>query len=318
MKIAVFGASGETGRSIVDGLLKSDTHFEITAVSREASLNSKSNAELRDLGIKVVAGDLKTPEDDLIRLLTGVDVLISAVNASVLTDQKLLANAAKKAGVGRFVPCFFGTIAAPAGVMVLRETKEDVLNHVKKIHLPYTVIDVGWWYQLTPPRVPSGRFDYGLLAPMDRLLGDGTVPSAQTHLQDIGLYVARIVADPRTLNKMVFAYNELLNQHQIFDKVEKVTGEKLERDYISVAELDAEIAKFEDLVQGGSTDLMILQGLWGSQYRRSWGIRGDNTPENAKYLGYLLAKELYPDVEFTSFDDYLKELLEGKAKRVYA
>jgi hypothetical protein len=54
-----------------------------------------------------------------------------------------------------------------------------------------------------------------------------------------------------------------------------------------------------------------------AEYRRSWAIRGDNTPEIAKYLGYLTTRELYPDFKFIAYEDYLKELLEGKAIGVY-
>lgn len=91
---------------------------------------------------------------------------------------------------------------------------------------------MGWWYEISPPRVPSGRADYGLLAPVTHLVGDGSVPSALTMVQDIGRYVARIIADPRTLNKMVFVHNEVWTQQQIFDKVEELSGEKLERNYV--------------------------------------------------------------------------------------
>lgn len=58
------------------------------------------------------------------------------------------------------------------------------------------------------------------------------MPSALTYLQDIGRYVAKIIADPRTLNKMVFVYNELWTQQQIVDKVEELSGEKIERNYV--------------------------------------------------------------------------------------
>lgn len=110
--------------------------------------------------------------------------------------------------------------------------KEKVFNHIKKIYLPYTLIDVGWWYEISPPRVPSGRADYGLMAPMAHLLGDGSVSSALTSLQDVGRYVARIIADPRTLNKMVFVYNELWTQKQIVAKVEELSGEKIELNHV--------------------------------------------------------------------------------------
>jgi nucleoside-diphosphate-sugar epimerase len=87
---------------------------------------------------------------------------------------------------------------------------------------------VGWWYQIAFPRIPSGRFDYGLLAPANTIFGDGDVPSALTDVRDVGFYAAKIIADPRTLNKRVFAFTETKTQNQIFALVEKVTGEKPE------------------------------------------------------------------------------------------
>ncbi|KAG8165575.1 hypothetical protein KVR01_004127 [Diaporthe batatas] len=318
MKVIIIGASGATGGSIVNGLLESTTQFEITAVTREASLNSKNNDELRSKGVKVVAADLKGPEADLVNLLKGADVVISAIVATALLDQIPLANAAKKAGVGRFIPCTFATACPPAGVMKLRDTKETVLNHIKKIYLPYTLIDVGWWYQISAPRVPSGRADSGLLVPVSYLVGDGSVPSALTDVKDIGRYVAKIIADPRTLNRMVFAHSEVLSQKQIFDKVEELSGEKLERNYLSAEALQAQIDGAFGPDGAVPEDTRALQMLWSFEYQYSWGIRGDNTPENAKYLGYLLGKELYPDMEFTSYESYIKSLLDGTATRPYA
>lgn len=49
----------------------------------------------------------------------------------------------------------------------------------------------------------------------------------------------------------------------------------------------------------------------------SWGVRGDNTPEYAKFLGYLTSKELYPDLKYRTLEEYLYEVLEGTAKAVY-
>lgn len=63
-----------------------------------------------------------------------------------------------------------------------------------------------------------------------------------------------------------------------------------------------------------SVDFITLAQL---QYWYSCGVRGDNTPENAQYLGYLLAKDLYPDIKGTTLEAYAKEVLEGKGKRVY-
>jgi hypothetical protein len=54
-----------------------------------------------------------------------------------------------------------------------------------------------------------------------------------------------------------------------------------------------------------------------AEYQLSWGLRGDNVPEYAKYLGYLDAQELYPDFKPISFEEYTKELLGGTAVGVY-
>ena len=47
------------------------------------------------------------------------------------------------------------------------------------------------------------------------------------------------------------------------------------------------------------------------------GLRGDNTPEYARYLGYLDATELYPDMKVTTPTAYCEQLLSGKATTIY-
>jgi nucleoside-diphosphate-sugar epimerase len=112
--------------------------------------------------------------------------------------------------------------------------KEHVINHIKKVKLPYTIIDIGYWYQLMLPRLPSGRIDYALPLTLGGIAGDGNTPCAFTDLQDIGRWVARIIADPRTLNKMVFAYNAVLTMNQVYDMLEEASGEKIDRNYVSL------------------------------------------------------------------------------------
>lgn len=106
------------------------------------------------------------------------------------------------------------------------------MNHIKNVKLPYTVVDVGWWYQVNLPRVPSGRIDYAVMETSDGIAGDGNVPIALTDLRDIGTYVMRIICDHRTLNRMVFAYNEVCTHNQMYDLMERLSGEKLERKYV--------------------------------------------------------------------------------------
>lgn len=69
--------------------------------------------ELRAAGVEIRVGDINDPPEDLKPVLTGVDILISAVFAFILDAQRAVFQAAKEAGVRRIVPCDWGTPGAP-------------------------------------------------------------------------------------------------------------------------------------------------------------------------------------------------------------
>ncbi|KAL1801134.1 hypothetical protein ACET3X_001476 [Alternaria dauci] len=311
MKVAILGASGTTGQSIVDGLLSStETKFDITALVRPSSLEKPDVIDLKNKGITIQAADLNASEHELGQQLQGQDVVIAAISIPATMKQISLANAAKVAGVKRFVPCFFAPVATPKGLVDLRDKKEDVFNHVKKLHLPYTIIDVGWWFQFTLPKLPSGRGDHAHSGLEIQIPGDGNVLSAFTDNRDIGKFVARIVADPRTLNQQIFMYSEMTTVTKIYDLLEKMSNEKIPRRYISGDELLEAINKFGDS-RNLSDDEFLQKAVY--QYWYSWGIRGENTDDHAKYLGYVDGNSLYPGIKTRSFEDYIKEILSGSS-----
>jgi hypothetical protein len=90
---------------------------------------------LRQRGVEIREGDLGASEELLIQALRGIDVLISTVRegATQQQDQISLAHAAKKAGIKRFVPCGFGTVTSPGGIMRVR----DMVSHIS---IPYSPI----------------------------------------------------------------------------------------------------------------------------------------------------------------------------------
>ncbi|KAK2759889.1 hypothetical protein FQN54_002623 [Arachnomyces sp. PD_36] len=321
VKVAVIGATGETGSSIIKGLFASPTEFEITTLTRQESVHKSENETLRQLGIKVIPYDARSPVDELAKMFMGIKVVVSAVGPPGFMDQIPLATAARKARVHRFVPCSFAPVTPPRTVIEIRDRKEDVVNHIKKIRLPYTWIDVGWWFQGLIPSMPSGRTDYAKYTALtgDNMIpGDGNIPNAMTDVRDVGRYVAMIITDPRTLNKMVFAYSEVLTANQAYDVMEALSGEKIQRNYIKAEELEADIDESRKSIIQTDADFGSVMTAHFLQYYYSWGIRGDNTPENAEYLGYNSSKDLYPDFKPAKFSDFVKDLLNGKVNRVYA
>lgn len=204
---------------------------------------------MQDKGVHIRKCDLKSPEEELEKALTDIDVVISCVGSAEQQDQIPIANAARRAGVKRFIPCGFITVAPPGGIMWLRDEvfpspfffleccltslqKEAVYNHIKQLSLPYTIIDIGWWYQLAYPRLESGKLDYAMTAANNEIIGEGNTPMALTDLRDIGRWVSRIISDDRTLNKMVFAYDTVMTQNQIYSLLEEISGEEVVRNHV--------------------------------------------------------------------------------------
>jgi hypothetical protein len=71
------------------------------------------------------------------------------------------------------------------------------------------------------------------------------------------------------------------------------------------------------LAEEDPTDSATLHSQLLAEHRLSWGVRGDNNPDYARYLGYISSKGLYPDFEPADFRGYLKSVVEGNAKNVY-
>ncbi|THZ49980.1 isoflavone reductase family protein [Aureobasidium pullulans] len=287
--ILLVGPTGETGRHILNALIDDDS-FELKCFIRSSSASKPSAQQIRERGIATVTAELDDPIEELITLLQDIDTVISCMSPASMKLQIPLIDAAVKAGVKRFLPCNFGTPSA-RGILALRDVKEEIHDHVFRRKLGFTIIDVGFWYQASIPRVPSGR--------------------------DVGKMVARIIKDERTLNKRVIAYGDVMSKNEIHDCIEDKTGEKLELVEISDTEaqnrLDARKAAYATDPENRSNRFLLA----AAQYAVTKYVRGDNTPENARYLGYVSANELYPEFRYNSYTEFVDELLTGKIERPY-
>ncbi|KAJ7769312.1 hypothetical protein B0H16DRAFT_1517440 [Mycena metata] len=317
-RVLLLGATGETGGSILQGLLDDTESFKVDALVRPSSSTKPAVKALADRGVNIRVANIEGPIEDLVDVLSGVDVLISAIDSGNQLAQIQLATAAKEAGVKRFIPCAFITITPPGGVMALRDRKEAVYQHIRKLYLPYTIIDVGYWYQMSFPTLPSGRVDYAAITkPYVKVHCDGKAPNVLIDLRDIGPFVARIIKDPRTLNKSVLAYGDVLSENEIFGIMERLSGEKIERTYVTSEEIIAERAQCTAAAKADPKNQLAQIMASIQDYHYSKYVRGDNTPQYAAYLGYLDARELYPDFRPKGFEEFIHDVLSGKGEQVY-
>ncbi|GLA52535.1 hypothetical protein AnigIFM63604_009400 [Aspergillus niger] len=267
--VGVIGATGKTGRSVVDGLLSSPTKFTVTSFTREASVDSQAN----------------NPSKQKVSKLSATTRTIPWIEA------------AKEAGVKRSVPSEW-VGPAPRGIIDIKDKKLDIPGVIQRVGLPYTLIDVGCWFQVWVPKISSGRSDHAHSIYIDhRIVGDGNQKFGLTDMGDIGKYVAQIISDARTLNRRVFAYTEVLSMNEIWDTMATVSGEIPPKDYVSEEDLREIIESCGKRwhEHGAKVDIMDVANYNMGQYRISWCIRGDNTPEFADYLGYLDFWKLFPD-----------------------
>lgn len=174
-----------------------------------------------------MTGDLTDSPEKLAGVLKDIDTLILTIFAFDVGIEANIIQAASTAGVKRFVPCAFGT-PCPRGIMSLRDLKEDVHDMIFRQKVGFTIIDVGYWYEISYPRVPSGKFDSASLVARNQIIEGGTAPNMLIAKKDIGAITAEIIKDERTLNKRVFVCGDVLSQNEIVAIVEEKTGEKVE------------------------------------------------------------------------------------------
>ncbi|WP_323756428.1 SDR family oxidoreductase [Roseivirga sp.] len=143
--ILIAGANGTTGKIIVELLQASDRYRPIAMVRKEA----QKEAFEKD-GITAVLADL---EKDLSRAVTGVDKVIFAAGSKgkkvIAVDQegaKNLTDAAKKAGVGKFVMLSSMGADNPSVSDDLKEylkAKQNADNHLRNSGLEYSIVRPG-------------------------------------------------------------------------------------------------------------------------------------------------------------------------------
>lgn len=132
------------------------------------------------------------------------------------------------------------------------------------------------------------------------LWGTGDVKTAITDRSDIGQYVARIIADTRTLSRYVFIWAEEVTLKEVIALAEKALGRKLEIPHVSSEELDRRIDSLEGYMH------------YSLQFMRSMWVRGDNTIAKAKLPEYgsaLDVQELYPDYKPRKLESIVQDEL---------
>ncbi|TBU43861.1 NAD(P)-binding protein [Dichomitus squalens] len=297
--VLVVGATGRTGGTIVQGLLASG-NFRVATLVRKASLSSPTTEALRTAGVEVRVGDMKDSIEILSLALKGVDILISAVAGALVLDQKGLLSAAKTVGVQR-------------GVRQVLDQKLVIHEFIQQLQLPFTFIDVGWWMQTYLPLPQRTIVPEHCRAFTETIVGKGEAKNLVTDYRRIGTYVARIIADPRTLNRSVIVWEDEVSQQTAQQLAEQYSGEAdfirsrriyVGRDYFLTQAAEGRKKIAQDPSKATFADYVAVSF---NEYKHSMYVLEENTLENAKRLGYLDVQELYPDLPRYTLEQFARE-----------
>ncbi|KAH8824181.1 hypothetical protein DL96DRAFT_1467778 [Flagelloscypha sp. PMI_526] len=318
--ILLVGATGYAGRKVAKALVDSQ-NFNVHALVRSASLTKPLVEELRDSGVTIHPGDIATDgSEQLENVLKGVDIFISMVLPVV--DQRPLILAAKKAGVKRFVPSEFGP-HAPPGATIGQDMKNEIREFIKDHSVPFTFIEVGWWsLNILPlPHVNPG-------APLPefgkQFAGSGKVLVSWTEWDSVGKLVTLIVADPRTLNQTVHAYDGEATLEEGWDLGTKISGEDFS-DYPKASPLLVHVTSHLltvlsfQITLGQVEERMSLSFLHRVVYGlyKSILFDGDNTVEKAVAAGALDSHRLYPDYKPPTLEESAKVFYQAPPSITY-
>ncbi|KAF4357262.1 hypothetical protein F8388_002770 [Cannabis sativa] len=247
-------------------------------------------------------GDLYEHES-LVKAIKQVDVVISTVGHMQVADQVKIIAAIKEAGnIKRFFPSEFGTDVdrnnAVEPAKSAFEMKVQIRRAVEAEGIPYTYVASNCFAgYFLPTLIQPGATS----PPRDKviILGDGNPKAVFNKEDDIGTYTIRAVDDPRTLNKILYirppkncySFNELVALW------EKKIGKTLDKVYVSEEQILKDI-------QESPIPINIFLSINHSAF-----VKGDLTNFEIEPSFGVEASQLYPDVKYTTVEEYLDQFV---------
>ncbi|XP_058780742.1 phenylcoumaran benzylic ether reductase Betv6-like [Vicia villosa] len=305
-KILFIGGTGYIGKHLVEASAKAG--HPTFALVRETTLSNPAKANLlnhfKTLGVNLVPGDLYDHES-LVKAIKEVDVVISSVRALQLADQVKIIAAIKEAGnIKRFFPSEFGTDVDRAHAVEpaksAYETKAKIRRAIEAEGIPYTYVSSDYFagYSLATLAQPG---QFAPPPPKDKVFiyGDGIPKAVFNKEEDIATFTIRAVDDPRTLNKVlyikppknIYSFNELVALW------EKKIGKTLEKSYIPEDKLVKDI-------EAAPVPINVVLAINHSIF-----VKGDHTNFVIEPSFGVEAFELYPDVKYTTVEEYLDQFV---------
>ena len=231
VKVAIAGATGGLGATILSAILDTDKHQAVV-------LSRSSNPSLTARGVDVRPVSY-TDHTSLTTALRGVLTLLSVISNSnpdeMRESQLALIAAAKQVGVKRFAPSEYAV--KEYGDWEFYAGKIPVWAATKASGMEYTRFTCGLFMNYLGTGTPNGEtealgglrpwtFVINMKAGTADLPGDGNTKLTFTRTQDAGKFVAAALDLDRWEEEMGMV-GDIMSYNEVNDVIEKVTRRKM-------------------------------------------------------------------------------------------
>jgi len=303
-KILVVGATGYLGRHVVAASAR--LGHPTLALVRDTAPSDPAKAALlksfQDAGVTLLKGDLYD-QASLVSAVKASDVVISTLGSLQLADQTRLIDAIKEAGnVKRFFPSEFGLDVDHTGIVEpgksVLSAKVAIRRAVEASGIPYTYVVAGFFAGYALPGIGQALAQ-GPPADKAVVLGDGNAKAVYVEEGDIGTYTVLAADDPRAENKTLYVRPpaNTLSHNELLALWEKKSGRGFEREYVPEETVLKQI-------QESPVPANIILSIWHAAQ-----VRGEQTGFEVDPAKGVEAADLYPDVKYTTVDEYLDRFL---------
>lgn len=253
--ILVLGA-GELGLPVLRNLARHARDVDgakISVLLRASAIESgepakqRDIAEIRQLGIEIVSGDLvKSTIDELAAVFAQYDTVIGCAGYAAGIDTPMkLARAALQARIPRYFPWQFGVDFDVIG----RGSPQDIFDAQLDVRELLRAQDQTEWVIISTGMFMSYLFEpeFGVVdLQNDAVHALGSLDTAVTLTtpDDIGMLTAEVVfARPRIVNEIVFLAGDTVTYGEVADKLQAVLGRPFSRSAWSEQVLLDELAR---------------------------------------------------------------------------
>lgn len=247
--VALVGGTGHLGGLIANAVLDKP-ELQLRVLVRAGSRAKAADLERR--GAQVVEGELLHSSDgQLAALCEGASTVVSAVQGGqdiIVDGQSQLLEAARSAGVGRFIPSDYSLdlFKVPAGRIFTSDRRrefarvaEDARGDVEVVHvLNGGFLDRGVLFGFLKVIDPEEKVAY--------VWGDGAKAMDWTTYADTARFTAEVAADPRPVPSVFSVAGDVLDFQGIVRAYESGSGARLRIERLgSLQDLDERIAQLQ-------------------------------------------------------------------------